>query len=123
MCQLGALEAIRSGTTAVLEDSVNVGDYAQAMVDSGLRITLTERGADRTGASIGEPGAFVVDDAAAADAVARTQRAHADWHGAGDGRIRIGVFGRMPRTCAHQICWGRFARAARTSWIRWRRSI
>ena len=103
MCQLGALEAIRSGTTAVLEDSVSVGDYAQAMIDSGLRITLTERGADRTGASIGEPGAFVVDDAAATDAVARTQRAHADWHGAGDGRIRIGVSAHAPDMCSPDL--------------------
>ena len=41
MCCLGALEAIRSGTTAVLEDSVDIGDYASALPDTGLRITFT----------------------------------------------------------------------------------
>ena len=52
MCQLGALEAIRSGTTAVLEDSTDIADYAEAMQATGLRLTLTERAADRKGASI-----------------------------------------------------------------------
>ena len=103
MCQLGALEAIRSGTTAVLEDSIDVGEYAQAMADTGLRITLTERGADRAGASIGEPGAFVVDMAAADDAIARSRRAHADWHGAAEGRVRIGVSAHAPDLCSPDL--------------------
>ena len=103
MCCLGALEAIRSGTTAVLEDSVDVGDYAEAMLDSGLRITLTERGADRRGASIGEPGPFVVDGAAADDAIARTRRAHATWHGAGNGRMRVGVSAHAPDMCSPNL--------------------
>ena len=103
MCQLGALEAIRSGTTAVLEDSINLSDYAQAMVDSGLRITMTERGADRVGASIGEPGEFVADADAADDAVTRTKRAHADWHGAGEGRVRIAVSAHAPDMCSPDL--------------------
>ena len=103
MCQLGALEALRSGTTALLEDSENIGEYAQAMVDCGLRFTFTERTSDRANASFGEPGPFVVDEAAAESAVARTRRAHADWQGAGDGRIRIGVSAHSPDMCSPQL--------------------
>ena len=103
MCQLGALEAIRSGTTAVLEDSVAIADYAEAMAASGLRLTLTERVADRTGASIGQPGPFTVDAAAAERGLARIRALHADWHGAVDGRVRVGVSGHAPDMCSPEL--------------------
>ena len=44
MCQLGALEAIRSGTTAVLEDGARIEGYAQQMVETGLRMVLADHG-------------------------------------------------------------------------------
>jgi len=53
MCQLGMLEAIRSGTTLVLEDAVGILHYAEALEASGLRALLCERAWDRTGAGIG----------------------------------------------------------------------
>src|SRR3954453_12804199 len=43
MCQLGALEAIRSGTTALLEDGADLARHAGAMAATGLRVLLTER--------------------------------------------------------------------------------
>ena len=103
MCCLGALEAIRSGTTAVLEDSVDIGDYASAMLDTGLRITFTERAADRVGASIGEPGPFEADDTMADAAILRMRRLHSDWHGAGDGRISVGVSAHAPDMCSPDL--------------------
>src|SRR5207245_11211223 len=58
MALLGALEAIRSGTTLVLEESAGLDGYAGALVDTGLRLVLCERAWDRANASIGQPGPF-----------------------------------------------------------------
>ena len=56
VAQLGALEALRSGTTLALEDSNDVDDYAGALADTGMRFLLSERAYDRTGTAIGDPG-------------------------------------------------------------------
>lgn len=40
MCQLGVVEAIRSGTTLILEDAVAIHRYAEALHASGLRFLL-----------------------------------------------------------------------------------
>ena len=42
MAMLGALEAIRSGTTTLLEISANVAGYVTALADTGLRLVLAE---------------------------------------------------------------------------------
>ena len=49
MAQLGALEAMRSGTTLALEDSNDVDHYAGALADTGMRFLLGERAYDRIG--------------------------------------------------------------------------
>ena len=58
MATLGALEAIRSGTTLVLEEGVHLEGYAGALADTGLRLVLCERVWDRARASVGQPGPF-----------------------------------------------------------------
>lgn len=55
MCQFGALEAIRSGTTALHEDGVNIECYAPQMLETGLRMVLAERAWDGVGAGIRDP--------------------------------------------------------------------
>jgi 5-methylthioadenosine/S-adenosylhomocysteine deaminase len=65
MCQLGMVEAIRSGTTLVLEDAVGIQRYAEALAESGLRFLLCERVWDRAHAAIGQPGLFEIDPALA----------------------------------------------------------
>src|SRR5215468_236437 len=47
MAQLGALEALRSGTTFMLEDGSNLDDYAAALAATGLRFLMAERAYDR----------------------------------------------------------------------------
>ena len=42
MATLGALEAIRSGTTTLLEIADGVAGYAQNLADTGLRLVLAE---------------------------------------------------------------------------------
>src|SRR5256886_17471196 len=58
MAVLGALEAIRSGTTLVLEEGAQLERYAQALADTGLRLVLCERAWGPGRASIGQPGPF-----------------------------------------------------------------
>lgn len=103
MCQLGALEALRSGTTAVLEDAAQIGNYAQEMVDTGLRMVLAERSWDRVGTSIGDPSEFVRDAKVGRAGIERTRKLHAQWDGAGEGRIRVGVSAWAPDMCSTEL--------------------
>ncbi len=103
MCQLGALEAIRSGTTAVLEDAAFIENYAQEMLETGLRMLLTERAWDRVGASIGDPREFRRDPALGEKGLARIRALHAKWHGAGEGRITVGVSAWAPDMCSPEL--------------------
>jgi 5-methylthioadenosine/S-adenosylhomocysteine deaminase len=100
MCQLGALEAIRSGTTAVLEDGAGIARYAPQMAATGLRMLLTERAWDRAGANIGDPSPFEQSPALAEAGLERITRLHAEWDGKADGRIRIGVSAWAPDMCS-----------------------
>src|SRR5215831_2633004 len=61
MAQLGALEALRSGTTFVLEDGANLDHYAETLAATGMRFLLAERAYDRIGTEIGDPAPFQLD--------------------------------------------------------------
>ncbi|PYN81758.1 MAG: hypothetical protein DMD96_06805 [Candidatus Rokuibacteriota bacterium] len=100
MATLGALEAIRSGTTLVLEEGVGLDGYAGALIDTGLRLVLCERVWDRANASIGQTGPFVLDPALAETGLTRAADFHARWHGKGDGRLRAGLAAWAPDTCS-----------------------
>ena len=100
MVLLGALEAIRSGTTLVLEESAGLAGYAGALVDTGLRLVLCERAWDRANASIGQPGPFKLDAALGEAGLARIGEFHASWHGKGDGRVQAGVAAWAPDMCS-----------------------
>src|SRR5207249_9877494 len=79
--QLGALEAIRSGTTLVLEEGTRLDAYAEALVATGLRLVLCERAWDRANASIGQLGPFTADAALAEAGLSRIAALHAHWDG------------------------------------------
>jgi 5-methylthioadenosine/S-adenosylhomocysteine deaminase len=103
MAELGALEAIRSGTTLVLEDGVGLADYADALLDTGLRLLLCERAWDRANASIGQPGPFARDPALGEAGIARIRELHARWHGRGEGRLRVGLAAWAPDLCSPEL--------------------
>lgn len=103
MAQLGALEALRSGTTLVLEDSSDVDSYADAMADTGLRFLFGERAHDRVGTSIGDPAPFQRDPALAQRCLETIERTFHDWNGAADGRIRIAVSAWAPDMCSPEL--------------------
>jgi 5-methylthioadenosine/S-adenosylhomocysteine deaminase len=100
MAVLGALEAIHSGTTLLLEEGAGLAGYAGALVDTGLRLVLCERAWDRAGASIGQPGPFQVDPALAEAGLTRIADFHARWHGKGDGRVSAGPAAWAPDMCS-----------------------
>jgi 5-methylthioadenosine/S-adenosylhomocysteine deaminase len=100
MALLGALEAIRSGTTLVLEESAGLDGYASALLDTGLRLVLCERAWDRANASIGQPGAFQVDPAQAETGLARIGEFHSRWNGKGGGRLTAGLAAWAPDMCS-----------------------
>ena len=103
MCELGALEALRSGTTALLEDAAQIENYAAHMQASGLRMLLAERAWDRVGTSIGDPAEFRRDARVGEAGLARIRALHAKWHGAGEGRITVGVSAWSPDTCSPEL--------------------
>jgi cytosine/adenosine deaminase-related metal-dependent hydrolase len=100
MCTLGAVEAIRSGTTLVLEDGARIAGYAAEMAGSGLRFVLAERAWDKAKGSIGDQGGFEVSDALADDGMQRIADLHARWHGAEGGRIAVGIAAWAPDMCS-----------------------
>jgi 5-methylthioadenosine/S-adenosylhomocysteine deaminase len=103
MCQLGALEAIRSGTTAVLEDGANLAGSAAEMAATGLRMLLTERCWDRANANIGDPSPFEQSAALADRGLERVTRLHEAWNGKAEGRIRAGVSAWAPDMCSPEL--------------------
>lgn len=100
MVLLGALEAIRSGTTLALEESTGIDGYAAALADTGLRLLLCERAWDRARASIGQPGPFEVDRALGDAGLQRIAALHRRWDGAADGRVHTGLAAWAPDMCS-----------------------
>jgi 5-methylthioadenosine/S-adenosylhomocysteine deaminase len=91
MILLGALEAIRSGTTLALQEGSGIDAYAGALADTGLRLVLCERTWDRARASIGQTGPFEVDPVLGERGLERIAALHGRWHGAAGGRVQVGL--------------------------------
>ena len=102
-CQLGVLEAIRCGTTAILEDATGIEAYVEDMAATGVRFLLTERAWDKAKGSIGDPAPFEVDRELAERCLARIEALHSKRHGMADGRIRIGVSAWAPDMCSPEL--------------------
>ena len=100
---LGTLEAIRSGTTLVLEEGNGLDVYAEALADTGLRLVLCERAWDRAKASIGQPGPFEVDAALGEAGLARIRAFHARFHGAAGGRVQAGLAAWAPDMASPEL--------------------
>jgi 5-methylthioadenosine/S-adenosylhomocysteine deaminase len=97
MARLGVLEALRSGTTAAMDITNDLEDYAEAIAATGLRLVLAEQVSDRAkGVRVGEPGIFKADPALADKGLQRIADLHAKWHGAESGRITVAVAAHAP---------------------------
>jgi 5-methylthioadenosine/S-adenosylhomocysteine deaminase len=97
MARLGILEALRSGTTAAMDITNNIEDYAEAIASTGLRLVLAEQVADRAkGVRVGEPGVFEADPGLADKGLQRISDLHAKWHGAENGRVIVAMAAHAP---------------------------
>ena len=100
MAQAACLEALRSGTTLVMDISANIDDYAEAAVASGLRLVLGEQASDRKGASVGQLGKFEADPAAAERSLGRIRALHQKWTDAEGGRVTVAIAAHAPDMCS-----------------------
>jgi 5-methylthioadenosine/S-adenosylhomocysteine deaminase len=103
MVRLAALEAIRSGTTAVLEDGAGIADYVEPLADTGLRFLFCERAWDKAKGSIGDQGGFEQSDALGERGLRRIEVLHEQWHGTRDGRINVGIAAWAPDMCSPEL--------------------
>jgi 5-methylthioadenosine/S-adenosylhomocysteine deaminase len=97
MARLAVLEALRSGTTAAMDITNNIEDYAEAIVATGLRLVLAEQVSDRAKkVRVGEPSVFEADPELADNGLQRIADLHSKWHGAENGRITVAVAAHAP---------------------------
>ena len=100
---LGALEALRSGTTLLLEDGASTPDYAEALAATGLRWLLGVRAWDRTGTEIGDPAPYQLDRALGQRHIRKIEEAFAKFNNTADGRMRIAVSAWAPDMCSPEL--------------------
>lgn len=112
MAELGCLEAIRSGTTTLVDPFRHVTDYADAMIESGLRLYLSESAADALTLEI-RHGRYVYDRAWGETFLARAEDLIARYHGAADGRVKVQVAAHAPDNCSPWMLGELSALAAR----------
>ena len=103
MSQLGALEALRSGTTFLLEDGSKLDDYAEALAATGLRFLLAERAYDRIGTEIGDPAPYQLDRKLGESHMVNIEALHGKWNGKADGRVRVAVSAWAPDMCSPEL--------------------
>ena len=84
---LGALEALRAGTTTVIEQWFNVDDYAEIFLRVGLRAYLAELIFDADLPGLGH-GQHHFDDRVGEQTLEKAMRLVERWHGKEDGRIQ-----------------------------------
>ena len=99
MAVLGALEAIRSGTTSLLEISGNVAEYVPQLEHTGLRLALAENINDVDESRMRD-GVFEFSEAKLEDGLQRSADLIETWHGKSGGRITCFLAPHAPETCS-----------------------
>ncbi|MBU3076609.1 amidohydrolase family protein [Sphingomonas quercus] len=96
MCVVGALEAIRTGTTTLVENVADIAPHAAALAGSGLRMVFAEavRDSDNVAGPMAPAGLAasvrpVFSQASREQGMARIEALHSRWHGAEQGRISV----------------------------------
>jgi cytosine/adenosine deaminase-related metal-dependent hydrolase len=96
---LGALEALRSGTTSLLEIGYRVPDYADAVAATGLRVVFGQSTSDLEPEGIPD-GRFVFSPARGEKSLQSVADVLARWHGAQGGRVTCVVAAHAPEACS-----------------------
>jgi cytosine/adenosine deaminase-related metal-dependent hydrolase len=96
MVRIGALEAIRTGTTTIVENSSGIGAHAAALAQMGLRCVFAESVRDSENvAGPMSPEGLAKSEAPRFSArlrdegMQRIESLYGRWHGAENGRIRV----------------------------------
>ena len=100
--QLGALEAIRSGTTTMLEISNDIPDYGGSLAATGMRLFLAENFNDIDDMEF-EQGRFAFSSGKLEAGLRRSEGLISRWHGAEDGRVRCMVSPHAPELCSPEL--------------------
>lgn len=110
MATVGALEAIKTGTTTLVEYASEIAPYAGALANSGLRMVLAESIAD----SSNVPGPLSPEGAAGAptpafsaarrdEGMKRISDLYSAWHGKADGRVNVFPTAALSETSSPQL--------------------
>ena len=99
---LGALEAIRSGTTCLLEISAGVQEYAQSLEQTGLRLVLAENINDLDETK-SRDGRFEFSPARLDQGLQRSADLIDTWHGKSQGRVSCFIAPHAPETCSPEL--------------------
>ena len=99
---LGALEAVRSGTTALLEIADNIGEFAQCLADTGLRLVLADNFNDVNGALMRQ-GVFEFDADRRESGLRRSADLVERWHNHDEGRVTCFLAPHAPELCSPEL--------------------
>jgi len=102
MAQLGCLEAIRSGTTTLVDPFRHVVGYVPAMADSGLRLFFSENVTDVLTLKI-RSGVYEHDRAWGEEFLDRTIQLVERFHNTSDGRVQCQIAAHAPDNCSPWI--------------------
>jgi 5-methylthioadenosine/S-adenosylhomocysteine deaminase len=95
MAVVGVLEAIRSGTTTIVENVGGIAPTAASLVKTGIRCVFAESATDREGGSPMSPEILARGEAPRFSAKMREEGLqriadlHAAWHGKENGRVSV----------------------------------
>jgi len=96
---LGCLEAIRSGTTTLVEPFRHVVNYAGAMAGTGMRLYFSENCADALTLKI-RSGIYEFDQSWGEQFLERQRELIARFHDTSEGRVMIQVAAHAPDNCS-----------------------
>jgi len=99
MAVLGAVEAIRSGTTCLLEIQTGVQGYAGNLADTGLRLVLADSFNDVDESKV-RGAVFEFSDSRLDQGLQRSADLIQQWHGKEDGRVTCFMAPHAPETCS-----------------------
>jgi 5-methylthioadenosine/S-adenosylhomocysteine deaminase len=102
---LGAVEALRSGNTALLEIGRDTAGYADTLVTSGLRLVLADTAYDLEYDGVPD-GRFVYSAVTREAALQRSTDLLARWHGAEGGRVTCYLGPLAPEACSPELLRG-----------------
>ena len=99
---LGALEALRSGTTTLLEIADRVGEFAENLAGTGLRVVLADNFNDVNPSLMGQ-GQYEYEPLRREEGLRRSADLAEKWNGYDDGRVACFLAPHAPETCSPEL--------------------